>query len=535
MSEPAGGVRRAGLSMAAGTLVSRLTGLVRTAVIAAALGVTTVADAYNIANTVPTILLVLVTGGTLSAVLIPMLVATTGPARQAMAGALGSLVLWATLAAAVLAALSSPLLARLFALGLRGEPEYDDFVRFATAFLVLFAPQVVAYGVSVHAVAVMNACGRLALGAFASVLTNVVTIAAVGGYVLLRPEGAGVPTGRGLLVLGAGTTLGVVAMAAAQSWGAHRLVPGMRVLSRPRRDETTRRVLSLGRWTVLYVVMNQVGLAVVLTVAAGFRGASAYQWAFAVMQLPFAIVAVSVLSALFPRLSRAARDDQAGFAAQVSGGLRLLLTLLIPAAVLLAVLARPLTELLLGYGAVDRAGVELIATGVRTFSLALLPFTAFQLLTRACYARADARTPALVNVAVNLVNIIGAGLAVAVSDDRPQRALIALVLAYAASYAVGCMLLGARLVAQCPGALSGLAGATLRLSVATAAMLAGTAVLQAATEDRWPPGQPFGALLQIVVTGGLGGLLYTLIAWPLLPSLIRRPRRLRAPLIGGGP
>ena len=513
--------------MAAGTLASRLTGLVRTAVLAAALGLTTVADSYNIANTVPTILLVLVTGGTLSAVLIPMLVETTGEARRTTAGALGSLVLWATIVAAFLAAVSSPLLARLFASGLRGEPEYDDFVRLVTAFLVLFAPQVVAYGVSVHAVAVMNASGRLALGAFSSVLTNLITIAAIGGYVLLRPDDGSVPSGRALLVLGAGTTLGVVAMAAAQSWGAHRVVPGLRIWALPRRDATSRRVLSLGRWTVLYVVANQAGLAVVLTVAAGFQGASAYQWAFAIMQLPFAIIAVSVLSALFPRLSRAAKDDPVGFAAQVSHGMRLLLLLLVPAAVLLVVLARPLTELLLGYGAVDPAGVALIAGAVRAFGLALLPFTVFQLLTRACYAQSDARTPALVNVAVNLVNIAGAALAVRLSDQDPHRALVALVLAYAASYLVGAVLLGARLAARRPGVFVGVTGLTGRLALAAAGMVATTTALDAALGGSWPSGQPVGAVVEVLVAGTCAGLVYAAAVLVLVPSMVSIPRRLR--------
>lgn len=453
--------------MATGTLLSRVTGLLRTGALAAALGVTSLADAYNIANTVPTILLVLVTGGTLSAVLVPLLVESDDLGeRRARAESLQALVLAVTAGATLLAIATSPLLARAFALGQDGGGR-DAFVETTTLLIVLFGPQVLAYGVSVHAVAVLNAAGRLALGSFASVATNVVTIAGIAAYVLLRDdsENGGLTA---LVVLGVTTTAGVVAMAAIQVWGARRVLPGMRVLPRLRRDETTRRVLRLGRWTLLYVVANQVGLGVVLTVAASSPGgASAYQWGFALMQLPYAIIAVSVLSALYPQVSRAARADPHRYAALVSGGMRLLLVLLVPAAILLAVLAELLTRVLLGHGAVDEPGIRLIATAVKVFALALLPFTAFQVLTRACFAKGDTRAPALVNVAVNAVNVLGALLALRSSGPG---AMVVLVGAYTASYVTGCVLLGAHLLRQDPGVLSGTGGLAARLVVPVGAM-----------------------------------------------------------------
>lgn len=95
--------------MAVGTVLSRLTGLIRTAALAAALGVSSLADSYNIANTVPTILLVLVTGGTLSAVLIPLLVEPDEPAgRVRRAESLSALVIVVTGAASLAAAVLSP-------------------------------------------------------------------------------------------------------------------------------------------------------------------------------------------------------------------------------------------------------------------------------------------------------------------------------------------------------------------------------------------------------------------------------------------
>lgn len=526
------GLRRAGLGMAAGTVLSRATGLVRTAALAAALGVTSLADAYNIANTVPTILLVLVTGGTLSAVLVPLLVEQDDlDERRRRAESLGALVLAVTAGAMLLAVLTSPLLARLFASGMGGEPERDQFVRTTTLLLVLFAPQTVAYGVSVHAVAVLNAAGRLALGSFASVATNVVTIAGIAVYVLLRDDGDTGGTGA-LVGLGVATTAGVAAMAAIQVWGARRVLPGLRVMPRLRRDETTGRVLRLGRWTLLYVVANQVGLAVVLTVAAGTPGgASAYQWAFAIMQLPYAIIAVSVLSAVYPQVSRAAGSDPDRYASLVSGGLRLLLLLLLPAAVLLGVLAGPLTQLLLGYGAVNASGVRLITVAVTVFGLALLPFTGFQLLTRACFARGDTRAPALVNVAVNVVNVAGALLASMAAGASAQRSLTVLVGGYAMSYVTGCVLLAAHLRRRAPGVLAGTGALTVRLLVPAAVMaVVGVAVVEILPRVGVDATAAPSAALTMAVAGTLAGAAYLALTRVCAPAELSRVTGRRRPV-----
>ena len=525
------GVRRAGVGMAAGTVLSRATGLLRTAALAAALGVTSLADAYNIANTVPTILLILVTGGTLSAVLIPLLVEHDDlDERRQRADSLSALVLAVTVGAAFLAVLVSPLLARMFALGIEDSAVRVEFTSTTTLLLVLFAPQVVAYGVSVHAVAVLNAAGRLALGSFASVATNLVTIAGIGLYVSQRDDGATGGT-RALVILGVTTTAGVWAMTAIQVWGARRVLPGTRLLPRLRLDDTTKRLLRLGRWTLLYVVANQVGLAVVLTVAASSPGgASAYQWAFAMMQLPYAVIAVSVLSAAYPRISRAARTDPADYASLVSSAMRLLLLLLLPAAVLLVVLAAPLTQLLLGYGAVDEAGLRLVTVGVAAFGLALLPFTAFQLLTRASFARGDTRAPALVNVAVNVVNVAGALLALTVSEQSPERMLALLVGAYGTSYAVGCVLLGAQQNRQVRGMLAGTLGTAVRLLIPAGAVTGValglvTLLPRAGLSAEAAP----DAALTLVVVVVLSGAAYLAAARVCVPAELARVTGRKAP------
>lgn len=496
--------------MAAGTALSRVTGLLRTASLAAALGVTGLSDAYNASTTLSVMLFVLVTGGTLSAVLVPILAREDDPeARRRSAETVGGLVLLVTGAMTLLALVGAPVFARIFALGLRGDPSYDDFVSVTTTWLVLAAPQVLFWGISVYAVAVLNAHGRLALAGFAPVATNLVTIAAVWAYVV---SGAPDPPALAevgtvpLLVLGLGTTLGVAAMAVPQLVGATRVLPGLRLRPRLRRgDPTTREVVRLGRWTLLYVAANQVGLAVVLVLAKSVEGGvTAYQWAFAIMQLPFAIVAVSLFSAIFPRLARTAGSDDARFADTVSGGLRLSALLMVPAAAGMAVLAEPLADVLLGYGAARGSGAAFVATVLRVFAFALVPFTVFQLLTRSFYALSDARRPALVNLAVNGVNIVAAVVAFA-AVDRPRDRLAGLVVAYALSYVTGCLLLGAQLRRLRPGSFARGGRAFGTAAGAAAAMATAVALGLSA----WPePSGSVAVAVRTVTMVALGGVVY---------------------------
>ena len=516
-SDDAPSERTAASWMAVGTLLSRLTGFVRTAALVTVLGTTRLGDAFNTANTVPNMLLVLVTGGTLSSVLIPMLAREKDvDQRRQRAEAIGGLVMLGTGLASVLMFLGSPLIARFFALGLRGGPDYEAYVSVTTQWLALFAPQILFYGISVYAIGVLNAHGRLALAGFAPVLTNIVAVAAIVAYVM-----AGGPSGFGdaatdptlqalstgpLVILGIGTTLSIAAMAIPQLIGARRVLPGLRLRPRFRRsDPATKELWRLGRWTLGYVAANQVGLAVIIALANDVEGGVvAYQVAFAIMQLPFGIIAVSLFSAIYPRLSRdAAREDDA-FAASVAGGFRLTAMLLIPAAVGLFVLAEPITDLLVDYGAAAGSGAAFIARVVRVFALALLPFTVFQLLTRSYYAMTDTRTPMLANLVLNGVNILMATVAAFVIED-PVLRIQGLVASYALSYLTGCLLLATGLQRRRPGAFAGGARAVATSGGAAAAM-AGALIL---ASNLRPAGA--GLLLDVAVTLAIvaaGGVVY---------------------------
>ena len=473
------------LAMASGTLVSRATGLARTAALAAVLGVGLLSDAYIAASIVPTMLLVLVTGGTLSSALVPMLSRDVDEdARRRAAGtALGALSALAGVASLVLV-LFAPALALFLSLGARGQPDYDERLRLVTVLLVLVAPQVFLLAVTAVTSAVLTAEGRLGVVGWAPVATNVAFLLALVVYAVVTPtRSAADPPLAALLVLGLGSTGAVAVGSVVQLRAASAALPKWRSLLRHRDGDLLRELRHTGGWTLLYAVANQVGLLVVLAVAARRNGVtSAYQWSFTVMQLPFALIGVTLLSATLPALARAV-DDRVRFDELVRNASVPLLALLLPCAAGLALFAPLVARLLVGHGVADDDGTALVARGIALFATALLPFAAYQLLTRSCYALRRPSWPALTNLAVNAVTVGGAILAL-----RPTTAagvLVVLVISYAASYAVGCLMLGVALRRAGVGVARGLGRPLLISGLATAAATAAVLGLRAGLPDSW--------------------------------------------------
>lgn len=422
--------------MAVGTALSRATGLLRTMALASALGVTVTADAYNTANTAPIMIFTLVAGGALSAAVVPLLVRAEDRRAEVASVLLGSTLVVGVVVSAVVA-VAAPLLMTVLTAGARDRPGYGEYVALGSSWLRMFAPQVGLYALSVLAVAIMTARRRLALGATAPVVTNLITIAAAFAYIAVAQAhrvapGDVPPAGR--LLLGWGTTAAVAAMVAIQLAGAFRTEAGLRIrvrLSHP----AVRELARLGGWVVLYVIVNQVGLGAVTAIANTVPGGvTAYQWGFMVMQLPYAIVAVSLLSSALPAI--AARADSDTRAEAIAAPARLTLAWLVPASVGLLLLAEPIATIMVGG---DDA--TLVAAAITGFGLSLVPFSLFQLFTRTSYTLGDTRTPAFVNVAVNTVNVGAAWIVITMASTPTQR-VVGLAVSHGLSYVVGCGVLG---------------------------------------------------------------------------------------------
>jgi putative peptidoglycan lipid II flippase len=401
--------------MSVGTALSRVTGLLRVSAMAFALGVVEnrITDAYNIANTTPNIIYELALGGILSSVFVPVFVEWLQIRGRAEAWDAARRVLSITVillsAIMVLGIFAAPLIVRLYTIGAAPASGAAATRELGTFFLRWFMPQILFYGIGAVATGLLNAHRRFAAPMFAPILNNLVVIATfltfafMAGPDRLRP--GHVVTTAQQLVLGIGTTLGVAAMTVALWPSVRRL--GFRARWRSGwRHEAVSRIAHLAKWAVVYVAVNQIGYLIVLILADAHRGDySAYVDAFIIFQLPHAIFAVSIFTALLPAMSgRWAAGDREGFRSFLAQGIRATALIVIPAAVGYLVLTDPIVKLLLQHGVAGPASTDRVADVLTCFAIGLFSFSLFQLLLRAFYSMQDTRTPALINIAAVGVN-----------------------------------------------------------------------------------------------------------------------------------
>jgi putative peptidoglycan lipid II flippase len=283
----------------------------------------------------------------------------------------------------------------------------------ATDLLRWFMPQMFFYGVTALATAMLNARRRFAAAAFAPVLNNIVVIAVL--LAVLRIAGDG-PTVRSVLddpvlvlLLGLGTTAGVVAMALVLVPAVRRAGASYHWHWEPRHP-AVRKLARLSGWTVGYVAANQVAFFVVLVLAYRTRAdVSIYLAAFTFFQLPHGLLAVSVMTALGPEFAaRHQADDVDGLRASFGTGLRMLVLTMIPAGVGMAVLSRPLIRALLDHGDFTAGSVVVTADALRAFAIGLIFFSVYLYVVRTFSSMQDTRTPFLLNLVENGVNVVTA-------------------------------------------------------------------------------------------------------------------------------
>ncbi|MBQ1031163.1 murein biosynthesis integral membrane protein MurJ [Micromonospora sp. C97] len=398
--------------MAIGSLVSRGTGFLRTLALTAALGGALVGDAYTTAQILPGMVYEFLLGGILTSVLIPVLVRrrkvdTDG--GQAYAQRLLTLAVLTLAGAALLAVLSAGLLTKLYA----GDNTGDEFRSLVKALSYLMLPMIFFTGLSALISAVLNTRGHFAAPMWAPILNNIVVIATAGLYIaifgaeIVKPEE--MTTGR-ILLIGGGTLLGVAIQAAG-------LLPALRKVGfrwKFRFDFRTLGLRELGRlggWMFCYVAVSQVGLIVLFNLLnrAGKENAAGpliYNNVFLLLMMAHGIIAVSIITALMPRMSAAAADGRySDVAADLSRGTRTVSAVLAPIAVCYAVLATPLAVTLFRYGAFTDENAADTSLVLLLAALALVPFAISQLFTFAFYALPDTRTPALINIPVVALRI----------------------------------------------------------------------------------------------------------------------------------
>lgn len=522
-SGKAGGLLRSSAIMALGTVASRLTGFIRTAVIVYALGTGALADAFNTSNTLPNNIHDLVLGGTMTSVILPMIVrANKRDSDQGLAYTqrlYTLLVLGLLTVTAVTMVLAGPIVDAYI-----GDVSSAQR-HLAVLFALFFFPQIFFYGVNAYQSAVLNTRGRFGAPMWTPVINNLVII--VVGIAFMVVTSGHMVTAESISpaqiqLLGIGTT-GAIALQTIA------LMPAMRAAGfrwRPRFDFRKLGLAEMGRmasWTIMYVIVTQAGFLISTRFAnsAGAAGRAAhldygagltpYTNAFQMFQLPYAIIAVSVITALLPRMSSHAADGQMELVRDdFSNGLRVSAVLLVPAAFGMLVFGEPAGVLLFGHGNASTADGAFLGHVIQAFALGLLPFSVFQLLLRVFYSLKDTRTPALICV-VSIA--IGVGLNTASSLLLPAQLIVpALAVGYWLPYLVSTTIAWRVLLRRLGGLDTRRVLRTLvRLHIAgIPALIFGLAMLLMFRELLGPG--TAGAIATLVVGGGIGMLLYVLFA-----------------------
>jgi putative peptidoglycan lipid II flippase len=399
-------VAAAARTMAVATLVSRITGFLRLLALAAVLGLGVVNDSYTVSNTLPAMLYEILLGGVLTSVLVPLLVrAAKEDADQGEAYAQRLVtVACATLGVAtVLAIAGAPLLAVLFL----GDSASAN-PQLATVLAYLLLPQILFYGLSGLFGAILQARSIFGPPTWAPVLNNVIVLVFLGVYTLvpgditLNPARISDPK---LLVLGIGTTAGIIAQALVQLPALHRA--GFHFGWRWGWDPRLTQASGMAAWFLLYVLVGQLGFVVTTRSAAQGEpgGVVIYSLVWLLLQLPYGVLGYSLLTAIMPRMSRAAADaDWRGVVKDLSLGSRYLTVLLIPITVIFTLAGEQIGVALFSLG---KAGsdAERLGAALAVSAFGLLPFAVTMLQLRVFYSMADARTPTMINAVMVVVKL----------------------------------------------------------------------------------------------------------------------------------
>jgi putative peptidoglycan lipid II flippase len=478
---PRGATRRLGgatAAMALGTTLSRLTGVGRVVALTAAVSGGGFADAYNLANTTPNIITDIVIGGVLAATFVPVFVSelTTRVAKEAWEAI--SAVVTVTVAIVVVATIAffvlTPSIIDLYTTT-NHHADVHQQQTVATFLLRWFVPQFACYGLIALATALLNTQGKFATPMFVPIANNLVVIGILIWFHVLvpNPSLASIDAHQSaLLLLGIGTTLGVVVQAALLIPSLLRSDLQIRFRWQPG-HEAMRRIARLAGWTFGIVVANQMALVVVLALADGARvpgAVSAWTYAYTFFQLPYGVIAVSVMSAVTPSLSaRWAEGDLTGFRHRMVFGLRSMLALIIPSAVGMIILAHPLIDLVLAHGAETSAQAAATAATLACFALGLPGFCTFLYMVRVLQSMQDTRTGFRIYLVENAINIV---LAIVLVGPLGVRGL---ALAMSIAYSIAA-LIALRVVGKREGGLGGqeLATPVTRVLVATAVMTLAT-------------------------------------------------------------
>ncbi|WP_326600843.1 murein biosynthesis integral membrane protein MurJ [Rhodococcus sp. PD04] len=413
-------------SIAVATLVSRITGFLKQLLILTLLGAS-VASSFTVAHQIPNMISELVLGAVLTSIVVPVLVRAEREdpdGGEAFVRRLftAALVLLGT--ATVLAVAAAPVLTTHVFLDESGKVSTS----LTTALSYLLLPAIMFYGLSGLFTGILNTRQVFKPGAWAPVCNNLVVLSVLVIYYLMPGEITLDPVRMSdpkLLVLGIGVLLGVVTQAMC-------LVPALRregINLRPLwgLDDRLRQFGGMAAAIVLYVLISQAGMVFATRVSSGAdeAGPAIYNNAWLLLQLPYGVLGVTVLTAIMPRLSRnAAADDTPAVVDDLSVATRLTMISLIPIVTFLTIAGSQVGAALYGYGNFGSSNAERLGQAVSWSAFTLIPYALVLIHLRVFYAREQAWTPTWIILGITAVKIGLSALAPVVAADDEQVVLL---------------------------------------------------------------------------------------------------------------
>ncbi len=431
--------------MAIGTIFSRITGFIRSVLAVAVLGTALLADSYNVANTMPNILYNLLVGGALTAVFVPQLVRSFSDADggDGFASRLVTTISVILLALVAIGMIFAPALVRIYA------PEFstqgfEAENQIAIAFTRYCLPQIFFLGLFTMLGQIANSRGSFAPLMWAPIANNLVVIAVFSGVLILQEKiSVDSITDAQIQLLGWGTTLGIVVQAlilipvVMRSGVTLRLRFGVAGLGKS---------FGLAGWTLVYVLISQLGYLVTVNVATSAAVRSAqdglttgvgftpFTSAYYIMLLPYSIVTISIVTALLPHLSKLAMENKVeDVRLQLIRAIRMCGVVTVPSAVALLAFGPLITEVL--FFGISLEDSRYIGYVLSALSLGLVAFSINLILIRGFNAFEDTKTQV---VSIFIINLISVALSYLFLEILPSDLVtVGLGVAFSVSYILG--------------------------------------------------------------------------------------------------
>ena len=439
---------RASGIMALGTIISRITGFIRGILIVAVLGTTLLADTYNVANTMPNILYNLLVGGALTAIFIPQLVRSFDQedGGDGFASRLITTISLILMVLVVVGVYYAPALVRLYAPEFF-TPGFESEKEIAIAFTRYCLPQIFFLGLFTMLGQVANARGSFGPLMWAPIANNIVGIVLFGGFLFFSSDiTVSTITSTQILILGWGTTISVVVQALV-------LIPVIKRLGVKLRPQWglagLGKSFGLAGWTLVYVLISQLGYLVTVNVATSAAVRSAqegvergvgytpYTFAYFVMLLPYSIVTISIITAILPHLSRLAlAKDREEVRLQLIRAIKLVGVITIPSAVAFLFFGPLITQVIfIGVPVEDSRYIGFVLSAL---SFGLVAFSINLILIRGFNAFEDTRTQV---ISILIINVISVALSyLFLNILKNQWVTIGLGVAFSISYIVGLLI-----------------------------------------------------------------------------------------------